>query len=204
MGWFFNDCSTKLSGNSMVPALESGERILLLPSYLLKARHYFFPYFFPSIVQEGDIVVARISKTLVVCKRVVKIWNSTSEMKEEEHDKFSSPEENQQLFDAYKEYFASLQEEETENQDSIPHDKKTSVLPTKPQSPLLQKVVRSSQWDEVRNFSTNQDTNDQQQWMWLEGDNKADSFDSRKAGSIPMHSIQGKAIGVIYPKPRFI
>lgn len=204
IGWFYQDWSTKLNGNSMVPTLESGERVLLVPSYVLKARHYLFPHFFPSVVQEGDIVVARISKTLVVCKRIVEIWNSTSEMEEDEHNKFSSPEENQQLFNAYAEYFASLQKEETEHHESFPQGNKASDISAKPQFPLSQKSLRTSQWDEARQLHTNKNTNNLQQWMWLEGDNKANSFDSRKAGCIPMHSLHGKVIGVIYPNPRFL
>jgi signal peptidase I len=36
-------------------------------------------------------------------------------------------------------------------------------------------------------------------WLWLEGDNSNNSFDSREAGAVPIECVKGPILGVVWP-----
>lgn len=36
-------------------------------------------------------------------------------------------------------------------------------------------------------------------WLWLEGDNSANSFDSREAGAVPVECVKGVVAAVVWP-----
>lgn len=205
IGWCYKDVTTTLKGNSMSPTLQSGERVLLIPSYLLRLRHSLFPHLFPEHVVEGDVAIIRISKTLSVCKRVIKILDNETAMTEWETNYFSSSEDYlQELEDYEKKHFHSRTVDHTRESNDSPTSQENCDLPNNYPPPLPTKPFRAFQWDQARETASENKRTPSQKWIWLEGDNKSDSFDSRKAGSLPMSAIQGKVIGVLFPNPRLL
>lgn len=204
IGWCYKDVTVTLNGNSMSPTLASGERVLLIPSYILRLRHDLFPQYFSTIVEEGDVIIVRISANQLVCKRVKKIWTNKSAMIEWEQERFSSPEEYLHQVEAYDDAHFHIPSKETckvndsSAASNVPSTAKTELppLPTKP--------FRAFQWDPIRDAASSTVDRQSNQWIWLEGDNHAESFDSRKAGSLPATAVYGKVIAVLTPKLRLL
>lgn len=127
------------------------------------------------LVYPGDVVVVKISDNLSVCKRIVRASTDADEAETWGQEYYRNIEPDPSYF--------------SEEQPTADSDWFAS----------LSKSTRSHDWqaciDRVPSPSA---------WLWLEGDNTSDSFDSRNCGPIPLECLRGKVVSTLYPRPRFI
>ena len=57
-----------------------------------------------------------------------------------------------------------------------------------------QKRHRSEAWSPCQHRYVNSAT-----WLWLEGDNSFNSFDSRETGAVPIECVKGAVVGIVWP-----
>ncbi|CCW59914.1 unnamed protein product [Phytomonas sp. EM1] len=166
IGWN-SDFGCTVNGRSMLPTLEPGDFLLFIPYSLLAFKKLFGK----QLVNEGDVVVLKISDHLSVCKRVIRTTASAQEVADWNARSFIDAET----------YLAEnidrrISQEKREWDDS------------------LNKTFRSREWDSCIDRVSNP-----LQWIWVEGDNKDTSMDSRACGAVPVECLRGRGIGVIWP-----
>nr|CCC93617.1 putative mitochondrial inner membrane signal peptidase [Trypanosoma congolense IL3000] len=163
------DVACSVKGRSMYPTLSPGDYVLFIPSFVLTFVQRVAQW--PQ-VRKGDIVIMRISPELTVCKRVVRTTNNALVMKKWNDLQFSGP--------------------------SLPHEDgglKSEDLEEAEGKPLISDIYRSHQWDECLERTGGNST----QWLWLEGDNPTESFDSRHTGAMPVECLRGRVLLRVWP-----
>ncbi|RNE95878.1 mitochondrial inner membrane signal peptidase protein [Trypanosoma rangeli] len=167
----------------MLPTLAPGDYILFLPYNVLRAFGYLFRH---QLVQTGDVVVMNISPELTVCKRVLRSTADASVMRRWNEEQFTelSPEQVPLLeSDAASEEFGAECEARIYNS--------------------IAEYARSRDWDACLERVERPSA-----WLWLEGDNPKESFDSRHAGAMPFECLKGlvllkawPSLGPLPPRP---
>ncbi|KAG5465319.1 hypothetical protein CUR178_00019 [Leishmania enriettii] len=183
IGWNC-DVSCAVKGVSMVPTLQPGEYILFVPYTLLQVRRWFNA----PLVNLSDVVVVKVSDDLSVCKRVVKSTSCRAQAEEwgREHyvevvpAMYKGPVGHQENCDAGN----FTEEDSVENPERAYYDY------------VSQNAVRSRDWDSCMDRIPKPS-----QWVWLEGDNKPASFDSRRCGPVPVECVRGVVLAAIWPTP---
>lgn len=124
-----------------------------------------------QLVREGDIVVMQISPELRVCKRVVRTTSDASVVQYWNNLQFTVP-------------ALVLGGEPSENsggeEETGAHSDNSS---------------RSHEWDTCLERAGNKSA----LWLWLEGDNPLESFDSRHTGAMPVECLRGRVLLKIWP-----
>ncbi|KAI5691101.1 Peptidase S24like [Leishmania braziliensis] len=182
IGWNC-DVSCAVKGVSMVPTLHPGEYILFVPYTLLQIRRWFNA----PMVNLSDVVVVKVSDDLSVCKRVVRCTTSRAQADEWGRDHYvevvpapySTPVAEETNGDA-----GSTDEDALNNHEQAYFDY------------VSRNTVRSKDWDSCIDRIPNPS-----QWVWLEGDNKEESFDSRRCGPVPVECVRGLVLASIWPSP---
>ncbi|CAC9548573.1 mitochondrial inner membrane signal peptidase [Leishmania donovani] len=183
IGWNC-DVSCAVKGVSMVPTLNPGEYILFVPYTMLQVRRWFNA----PLVNLSDVVVVKVSDDLSVCKRVVKCTSSRAQAEEwgKEHyvevmpAPYSPPVPQHMNGD----------DEDSTEMDSAANSERAYF------DYVARNTVRSKDWDSCIDRIPNPS-----QWIWLEGDNKSESFDSRRCGPVPVECIRGLVLASIWPSP---
>lgn len=177
IGWNC-DVSCAVKGVSMVPTLHPGEYLLFVPYSLLRLRRVLGV----PLVRPSDVVVVKVSDTLSVCKRVVKCTSSRAEAEEwggAHYVEVVPPP-----------YCEGEDEDEGEEVASVVNAERAYY------DYVSRHAVRSKDWDVCTERVPNPS-----QWLWLEGDNKPESFDSRRCGPVPVECVRGLVLAAIWPKP---
>ncbi|KAG5463848.1 hypothetical protein LSCM1_00020 [Leishmania martiniquensis] len=183
IGWN-SDVSCAVKGVSMVPTLEPGEYILFIPYTLLQVRRWFNA----PLVNLSDVVVVKVSDELSVCKRVVK-WTSSRAQAEawgKDHYVDIVP----PMYSAPAKLNHSGDDNGSPENDSVEASERAYF------DYVSQTAVRSKEWDACMDRVPNPS-----QWVWLEGDNKPASFDSRRCGPVPVECVRGLVLASIWPSP---
>ncbi|CCW67113.1 unnamed protein product [Phytomonas sp. Hart1] len=171
IGWN-SDFFCTVNGRSMLPTLNPGDFLFFIPYSLLS----FTKLFNKRVVNEGDVVVLKISDNLSVCKRVVRMT--------------ALP---QEASDWNARHFIDTESYLAEESNVIVSQEKREMDNT------FKKTLRSHKWDSCIDRVSNPS-----QWIWVEGDNKETSMDSRSCGSIPVECLRGRVIGVVWPHFRLL
>ncbi|RNF23026.1 mitochondrial inner membrane signal peptidase protein [Trypanosoma conorhini] len=173
VGWNTDVCCS-VKGRSMLPTLVPGDYVLFLPHSVLRAVGYLFKR---PLVQKGDVVVMNISPELTVCKRVTRSTADASVMRRWSEEQFTelSPEQVPLLeTDAAPEELRAAYEARIYNS--------------------VAEYARSHDWDACLERVERPSA-----WLWLEGDNPAESFDSRHAGAMPVECLRGLVLLKVWP-----
>ncbi|KAG5489899.1 hypothetical protein JKF63_00016 [Porcisia hertigi] len=183
IGWNC-DVSCVVRGVSMLPTLHPGEYILLLPYSLLRVR----PWFNAPLVQMSDVVVVKVSDSLSVCKRVVKCTSSRAQAEEWGKDHY---------VDLVPPPYGAPVVQHT-NACDVPSASMDTISRSEHAyfDYVSRHAVRSKDWDACIDRVPNPSA-----WVWLEGDNKSESFDSRRCGPVPVECIRGLVLASIWPFP---
>ncbi|KAG8343867.1 putative inner membrane signal peptidase [Trypanosoma vivax] len=128
-----------------------------------------------SLVNVGDIVLVQISPDLVVCKRVARATADPSVIKQWHSERFSE---------------APLHLSHTAPQTRIELEAVTDDYSR----------MRSREWDICRETIAGEPTG----WLWLEGDNPSESFDSRFTGAVPDDCLRGRVVMKVWPSVNFL
>ncbi|KPI88205.1 putative mitochondrial inner membrane signal peptidase putative serine peptidase clan SF family S26B [Leptomonas seymouri] len=186
IGWNC-DVSCAVKGVSMLPTLRPGEYILFIPYSLLQVRRWFNV----ALVKPGDVVVVKVSDDLSVCKRVTKRTAAKAEAEEWGRDHYVEvvpepyfPHTSEGADKKLSEEAAAAQVVESER---AYYDYVT------------RNAVRAKDWDACIDRVPNPS-----QWIWLEGDNKAESLDSRRCGPVPVECVRGLVLCSIWPMPHSV
>nr|CCM19373.1 mitochondrial inner membrane signal peptidase,putative,serine peptidase clan SF, family S26B, putative [Leishmania guyanensis] len=182
IGWNC-DVSCAVKGVSMVPTLQPGEYILFVPYTFLQIRRWFNA----PMVNLSDVVVVKVSDDLSVCKRVVRCTTSRAQADEWGRDHYvevvpvpyCTPVAEDTNGDA-----GSTDEDALDNHEQAYFDY------------VSRNTVRSKDWDSCIDRIPNPS-----QWIWLEGDNQQESFDSRRCGPVPVECVRGLVLASIWPSP---
>lgn len=128
------------------------------------------------LVRSGDVVVVKITNDLSVCKRITRMTASADEARAWGKEHFD---------DVDPSYFNATE-------DQPPREDKEWFQ-------ALSISTRSRDWDPcIERVPT------PSFWLWIEGDNKNDSLDSRSCGAVPVECVRGRVIGVVWPRPRVV
>eukprot|EP00796_Vickermania_ingenoplastis_P005010 gene5010-3605_t len=165
-----------VNGESMTPTIMPHDCVLLATSRFLHVLTWAFPRYF-QLVRQGDVVLVTLDTNITVCKRVTRVCSSRDEADAFEAAAFSTLDEHMAYYQAMEEQQAS-------------EDGRAPQPPAKP--------IRSLNWDTDR---TKAAWGSSRGWMWLEGDNPKESFDSRHCGFVPVDCLTARVLAVIYPTP---
>lgn len=182
IGWNC-DVSCAVKGGSMLPTLSPGEYITFLPYTLLSIRRLLgIP-----LVEPGNIVVLKVSDHLSVCKRVIKTTKDAEVSREWGTDYFV--EDVPSPYASNKGYLLGETPEEGVEEMS-------TVSESEYYEYLSNIATRSHDWDACIDRVPSPSL-----WIWLEGDNSKESFDSRQCGPVPVECVRGLVLGSIWPTP---
>ncbi|KPA79870.1 putative mitochondrial inner membrane signal peptidase [Leptomonas pyrrhocoris] len=182
IGWNC-DVSCAVKGVSMLPTLHPGDYLLFVPFSLLQARRWFNV----PLVKPDDVVVVKVTEDLSVCKRVTKSttvkaeaegWGMDHYVEVVPTPYFSHADEKQ----SGEATVARVLESEKAYYDYVTRN-----------------AVRAKDWDACVDRVPNPS-----QWIWLEGDNKEDSLDSRRCGPVPVECVRGLVLCSIWPTPHSV
>ncbi|ORC93199.1 mitochondrial inner membrane signal peptidase [Trypanosoma theileri] len=193
IGWNCDVCCC-VQGRSMFPTLAPGDYVLFAPYTLLSLMQNFS---IQPLVKEGDVVVVRISPELTVCKRVMRLTTDRNVAQEWNDDQFTeiepqyippftsnvTQEQEQQQHEENKEF---LEEQQREEWEAAAHQS-------------LAAYARSRDWDECLDRVDHPAA-----WIWLEGDNPPESFDSRHTGAMPLECLRGLVLTKLWPVPALL
>ncbi|GET93081.1 mitochondrial inner membrane signal peptidase, putative [Leishmania tarentolae] len=186
IGWNC-DVSCAVKGVSMAPTLRPGEYILFIPYTILQFRRWFNV----PVVNQSDVVVVKVSDDLSVCKRVVKCTSSRAQAEEWGKDYY---------IDMMPAPYTTppAQHENVNDEESTTIDSKINAERAHFDY-MARNAVRSKDWDSCMQRIPNPS-----QWMWLEGDNKSESFDSRRCGPLPVECVRGLVLASVWPLPHLL
>lgn len=182
IGWNC-DVSCAVKGVSMLPTLHPGEYLLFVPYTLLQMRRWFNV----PLVKPNDVVVVKVSDDLSVCKRVMKSTTSKAEAEAWGKDHYV------EVVPAP--YFPPIGDDDDDEAAA------TRVVESEQAyyDYVTRNAVRAKDWDACVDRVPNPT-----QWIWLEGDNKADSLDSRRCGPVPVECVRGLVFCSIWPTPHLV
>lgn len=172
-----SDVASSVKGMSMHPTLNPGDYIVFVPYSLLRL----WGSFGRPMVHEGDVVVVKISNQLSVCKRVTRITEDKEEADEWGKEHFTDVEAT--YFSVESASPAALGDDFGQ-EDTAWYEQ-------------LSRSVRSGDWDQCIDRVTQPKA-----WMWLEGDNPDNSFDSRACGAVPVECLRGRVFAAVWPRIR--
>ncbi|KEG12195.1 mitochondrial inner membrane signal peptidase [Trypanosoma grayi] len=173
IGWN-SDVLCSVKGSSMLPTLSPGDYVLFFPYALLRFLQHFSP---SPLVRTGDVVVVRISPELTVCKRVMRTTADKNVMGQWNDEQFTT---------IYPEQIPSL-----DSADASPEaraEQEAYVYSS------LAAYTRARDWDACIDRVEHPSG-----WLWLEGDNPRESFDSRNTGAVPLECLRGLVLLKMWP-----
>ncbi|KAH9582266.1 Peptidase S24/S26A/S26B/S26C [Trypanosoma melophagium] len=190
IGWNC-DVSCYVQGRSMFPTLAPGDYVLFFPYAVLNLMQSFFSQ---PLVKEGDVVVVRISPELTVCKRVTRLTTDRT---------IAQQWNDAQFTEIAPEYIPPLTSNVTQQEQEQQHEQTEELLEEQEQEEreaaarnTLAAYARAHDWDECLDRVDHPAA-----WMWLEGDNPPESFDSRHTGAIPLECLRGLVLIKLWPVP---
>ncbi|ESS70125.1 mitochondrial inner membrane signal peptidase [Trypanosoma cruzi Dm28c] len=182
IGWNSDVCCS-VKGRSMLPTLIPGDYVLFLPYGMLRVLQYLFQR---PLVRNGDVIVMNISPELTVCKRVIRSTTDESVMRRWNEDQFTG---------ALPDKIPLL--ETDGNSEELRAEREARIYDS------LAEYARARDWDDCLDRVDRPSA-----WLWLEGDNPNESFDSRHAGGMPLECLRGlvllkawPSIGRLPPRP---
>ena len=149
----------------------------------------------------GRVVLVQVGDTMTVCKRVIGITDDPSVKKGWDRPEFAtgSPElrpTNHHGTEKPQQVVAG----ETQNcddavaadEDEINDDQRAAA-----EAAGLESIAcrRSAEWD----WCLQKETPGTAAWVWVEGDNSANSFDSRHVGALPLDCVRSIVLAKIWP-----
>jgi signal peptidase I len=194
IGWNC-DVSCAVKGVSMLPTLHPGEYLLFVPYSLLQVRRWFnIP-----LVKPQDVVVVKVSEDLSVCKRVTK--STTFKAEAEAWGKNHYVEVVPTPYFQYANIVDKDGDDDDDAKERAATDAAERVIDSEKAyyDYVTRNAVRAKDWDTCVDRVPNPS-----QWIWIEGDNKGDSLDSRRCGPVPVECVRGLVLCSIWPTPHSV
>ncbi|CUI15260.1 mitochondrial inner membrane signal peptidase, putative [Bodo saltans] len=192
IGWQLNVCS-RVEGVSMMPTLSPQDRLLHVPYSLWcraqQIRHWGTGDVSPRSPQRAGCNDP--CRQNVVCKRVHRIVTSTTEVDDVHQQLFQSN-------DTLPYYAVAHEYDEEPDVNSISQAELDDRIAKEHYTD--QRPFRRTDWDACR--KDDGISGPSKGWVWVEGDNAADSFDSRSVGFVPVDCIRDVVLGRLWPDPR--
>jgi hypothetical protein len=186
VGWQLNVCS-RVEGVSMMPTLTPQDRLLHVPYWLWRRAHSAILWQEDSSTElNGRVVTMLAGNANVVCKRVKRVATSAAEVEALHNERFQSLESLP--------YSAVAHDEDPDSPPQAEEEDRMSR-----EQYVDPRPFRRTDWDNCREDDS---LPLPQEWVWVEGDNAEDSFDSRSVGFVPVHCIRDVVVGRLWPSPR--
>lgn len=178
----------------MMPTLSPQDRLLHVPYSLWcrtqQIRHWGTGDISTPHHLEGRVVTILVGEQNVVCKRVHRIVTNTTEVDDVHQQLFQSN-------DTLPYYAVAHEYDEDPDASSISQAELDDRIAKEHYTD--QRPFRRTDWDACRKGDGSSPAKG---WVWVEGDNAADSFDSRSVGFVPVDCIRDVVLGRLWPSPR--
>jgi hypothetical protein len=223
------DVVSRVEGLSMYPLMTPGDKLLHVPLWLHPAcwRRHTVPT--PRGAEsdesagwsflQGRVVLVQVRENITVCKRVLGVSNNPSVRAKWENSHFSQLEWEEGKNEELRDVENNLGDDEIAV-GNVSLQKSAPPLPEQPcPIPLtiaddgrsaaeaigmeraaqveqqVQHWRRSEEWD----WCLEQATPQTEAWIWVEGDNSSNSFDSRHVGALPLDCVRSIVVAKLWP-----
>lgn len=189
VGWHLNVCS-RVEGVSMMPTLMPQDRLLHVPYWLWASWG-------EASQLQGRVVTIHAGGSNVVCKRVQRVTASAADVDDVHAQRFQSIEDlpYSAVASEYDEEPSASSTSQDDIDDRIAREHYVDPRP-----------FRRTDWDVCRDEVPTSRWLDSparpERWVWVEGDNAEDSFDSRSVGFVPLACVRDVVLGRMWPSPR--